>query len=137
MTPEAPFLGRGWAFPPAFGAGGGEVETVAGAEDVEQSLSILLATMPGERVMRERFGCDLTSLAFEEVDRNLHGNVERLVSDAILEHEPRIRLEGVDVEEGRELTGLLRITVHYVIRGSNSRYNLVYPFYLDEASIPV
>jgi len=55
----APFLGRGWSFPPAFGAGGREVATVAGEEDIAQSLHIIFATELGERVMRDDFGCDL------------------------------------------------------------------------------
>ena len=51
MPSEASFLGRGWAFPPTFVAGGSEVEMAEGVEDIHQSLTILLSTERGERVM--------------------------------------------------------------------------------------
>ncbi len=134
MRPDDSFLGRGWSFPPAFAAGGGEVETVADADDVAQALRILLATRPGERVMEESFGCDLSGLLFEEIDQRLITTVSRRVRDAILDHEPRVRLDRVDVRRSPTEVGLLSISVHYTLRGTNSRYNLVYPFYLREAS---
>ncbi len=138
MKTEDSFLGRGWAFPPSFTAGGAEVETVAGAEDIHQSLRILLATQPGERVMQEHFGCALASVLFEEIDQGLINSLTRLVTDAVLYHEPRIDLDRVDVEPsgaGADPASLL-ISIHYTVRGTNSRYNMVYPFYLTEATVP-
>ena len=138
MPDEAPFLGQGWSFPPAFSRGGAEVETVAGIEDVHQSLRILLSTLPGERVMQESFGCDLESVLFEEVDQGLINTVTRLVTNAILDHEPRIELDRIDVEETVASAGgrALRLAIHYTILGTNSRFNMVFPFYLDEAVTP-
>ncbi len=137
MPLEPSFLGRGWAFPPTFTAGGAEVATVADEEDVQESLRILLSTRPGERVMQDLFGCDLESVLFEEVDQGLVNTVTRLVKDAILYHEPRIRLDRLDVAEDAASGGTaLRISIHYTIRGTSSRYNMVYPFYLDEATFP-
>lgn len=144
MPPEASFLGTGWAFPPAFGAGGAQVEMVSDAEDIEQSLRILLSTQPGERVMQELFGCDLRSVLFEQVDQGLINRITRLVGDAILYHEPRIRLERITVTESPLVSGVLiaspemalLLNIHYTVRSTNSRYNLVYPFYLEEAAVP-
>lgn len=136
MSGDAPFLGRGWSFPPTFTVGGGEVLTVAGEEDVYQSLRIILATTPGERVMQDTFGCDLTSLMFEEIDQRLLNKIERLVSDALLEHEPRIQLDKLDVSESPTTPGCLLVSINYTIRGTNSRFNMVYPFYLKEAAQP-
>lgn len=136
MPPEASFLGTGWAFPPGFTTGGAGVEMVSGAEDVEQSLHVLLSTRPGERVMQEPFGCDLASLQFEEVDQSFVNTLDRLVTDAILRYEPRVRLDRVDVEQSETGGMTLTISVHYTIRSTNSRYNLVFPFYLDEATQP-
>jgi hypothetical protein len=48
VADDQSFLGRGWAFPPTFSLRGADVEMVSGADDVEQSLQILLATAPGE-----------------------------------------------------------------------------------------
>lgn len=136
MQREESFLGRGWAFPPSFTSGGAEVEMVADAEDIHQSLQILLKTSPGERVMQEAFGCDLTSLLFEELDQGLINTIERLIRNAIVEFEPRIRLDRVDVSKSDTEPGCVIIGIHYTIRGTNSRFNMVFPFYLTEATLP-
>jgi uncharacterized protein len=133
VTGAAGFQGRGLAFPPAFGPGGASVAMVEGDEDIAQSLQIILGTRPGERVMQSRFGCDLDAVLFEEIDSNLLASVTRLVSDAILYHEPRIDLEAVRVLPDTQTPGLLTIEVAYRSRLTNSRWNLVYPFYLREA----
>lgn len=134
MTEDSNFLGRGWSFPPAFSGGGAQVQTVAGEDDIEQSLGLLLATRRGERVMVPDFGCDLTEFLFEEISPALVGQVRDLVSDAILNHEPRVLLNGVEVSDERAGEGLLLIEIDYQVRATNSRYNLVYPFYLREAA---
>lgn len=131
---NAPFLGRGWSFPPTFGTGGSEVTMVAGEEDIAQSLRIIFATALGERVMRDDFGCDLHSYVFEETDNTLLTKIGSAVSDAILYNEPRVKLDGVDVSESADTPGLIAISVSYTIRASNTRFNMVYPFYLVEAT---
>jgi phage baseplate assembly protein W len=134
--PDDAFLGHGWAFPPHFSRGGGEVDTVAGAEDVHESLRILLATRPGERVMQEGYGCALSDAMFGEIDQGLVNRLSRLVSDAILEHEPRVRLDRLEVDTQEAAEGLLRFRIDYTVRATNSRFNMVYPFYLEEAATP-
>lgn len=136
MQPESSFLGRGWAFPPSFGRGGADVEMVSGAADVQQSLQILIGTTPGERVMQETFGCDLASLTFEELDQGLINTIERLLTDAILEYEPRIQVDRIDVAESDAQPGCVLIGVNYTVRDTNSRFNMVFPFYLTEATLP-
>ena len=136
MALENAFLGSGWSFPPAFGPGGAEVQTVFGVEDIEQSLAILLATRRGERVMQDEFGCDLSEFLFGEVSEGLVDRLRDFISDAILYHEPRIRLNGIEVSDGGAAGGLLLIHIDYTIRATNSRFNMVYPFYLDEAASP-
>lgn len=137
MANEESFLGRGWAFPPAFTHGGAEVAMVAGAEDVHESLRILLGTLPGERVMQEEFGCDLPGVQFEEMDQGLVNTMTRMIGDAILEYEPRVTLDQLEVDDDEAVAGLLLIRIDYTIRATNSRYNMVYPFYLNEAVVPV
>lgn len=134
MSDDPSFLGRGWRFPPRFGAGGGEVAMVAGAEDIRESLEIIFATELGERVMREDFGCSLSSFVFEEIDQSLLTRLRSAISDAILYHEPRIRLDNIEITENPDISGLLLIAIHYTVRATNSRFNLVYPFYVEEAT---
>jgi len=128
------FLGRGWAFPASFSAGGADVDMASGAEDIEQSLRILIGTWQGERVMQETFGCDLGRLVFEQLDQRLINTVDRLISTAVLDHEPRIRLDRVDVARAPDGPSAIIITVNYTVRATNSRYNIVFPFYLTEAA---
>jgi|SRR5271157_6550754 len=133
MGDDPSFLGTGWNFPPTFTEGGADVATVSDAEDIHQSLQILFATSLGERVMQDDYGCDLGRFLFEEIDRSLINSLTGLVSDAILFHEPRIALNNLQISDGEAVAGLLLIQIDYTIRTTNSRYNMVYPFYLSEA----
>src|SRR6476620_302056 len=93
MSIDQAFLGTGWSFPPAFTQGGADVALVSGAEDIQQSLQILLSTRLGERVMQDEFGCDLHGVLFEEIDQGLINTLNSMIADAILYHEPRITLD--------------------------------------------
>jgi uncharacterized protein len=136
MPGERSFLGRGWAFPPSFTPGGAGVETVSGAEDIHQSLEILLRTAPGERVMQEAFGSDLASVQFEEIDQGLATTVERLVESAIVDYEPRVQVDAVEVSPDGATAGRLLVNIRYTVRATSSRFNMVFPFYLQEAGPP-
>lgn len=133
-APPPSFLGTGWAFPPAFRPGGAELETVEGVEDVHQSLAILLATTPGERPMQESFGCNLDAQLFEELDHALVNRIGSLIYDAVLTHEPRIALDNVDVTPSPREQGVLLVSLSYRVLGTNSRFNMVFPFYLNESN---
>lgn len=128
------YLGTGWSFPPRFALGGAEVAMVTGVDDVHESLHILLTTRLGERVLREGFGCGLDDAMFEELSQDLINRITAVINDAILYHEPRVELLAVDVSQDADDAGLLAIRIGYRIRGANSRFNMVYPFYLNEAS---
>ncbi len=130
------FLGTGWSFPPTFTKGGAGVAMVSDVEDIQQSLQILLSTRLGERVMQDEFGCDLQHLLFEEIDQGLVNTITAMVTDAILYHEPRIKLNELDVSQDADEPGLLLISIDYTVRSKNSRFNMVYPFYINEAVAP-
>lgn len=135
QTPPS-FLGTGWSFPPEFGPGGAEVALVSDVEDVHQSLAILFATRLGERPMQESFGCNLDALLFEEIDQGLVNRINSMIHDAILQHETRIELQDLDITQDPDDAGVLRIRLEYAVLGTNSRYNMVFPFYLNEAVTP-
>jgi phage baseplate assembly protein W len=136
MDSEPSFLGTGWGFPPSFAKGGSDVGMVSGTEDIHQSLRILLSTQPGERILQDDFGCDLNSVLFEETGQGLANTITGLISDAFLYHESRVRLDGIDVRESGTEQGLLLIRIDYTVPATNSRFNMVYPFYINEASMP-
>ena len=132
---ENPFLGRGWSFPPTFDNKTKRLEMVDSEEDINQSLSILLSTSLGERVMRPEYGCNLKDFQFEPMNVSMIGFIKNLIERAILFYEPRIKAEKITITEstGEEtLEGKLKISIDYFIRSTNSRYNFVYDFYLKE-----
>ena len=128
------FLGTGWAFPLAFENQGRVVRMASGEEDIRQSLQILLATELGERVMQPSFGWRRETLLFEPLSTAMATSVRTAVKNAILFFEPRIRLDGVDVDDEQVYEGLLQIRVYYTIRSTNTRSNIVYPFYFREGT---
>ncbi|PHJ58536.1 hypothetical protein VF14_26695 [Nostoc linckia z18] len=133
METNNSFLGTGWSFPPTFHQNTGTVEMVSDEKDIIQSLEIILSTRPAERIMQPNFGCELSQFVFEEITQGLITNIKGTIYDALLDHEPRIDVEEVDINESE--TGLLLISVTYRVRVTNSRFNLVYPFYINEAQI--
>lgn len=127
------FLGTGWGFPPEFSTETGTVSLISDVEDINSSLNILLSTIIGERVMQPMYGCNLIELLFEPVTLTMLTRLETLVRDAIIFYEPRIKLIDIDLETFKN-EGKIMITVNYMIKGTNSRFNYVYPFYLNEGT---
>ncbi len=132
---ENKFLGKGWSFPPAFYLEGAEVEMVSGEEDIKQSLQIILSTSLKERMMHSNFGSELSGFLFEEAGQRLINEIQNAVSNALLIYEPRVKVEKVLVQDPGTEPGLITISIDYTVRTTNNRFNLVYPFYLNEASI--
>ncbi len=133
--PETAFLGTGWSFPPTFTRHGHTVETATGAVDVRQALWVLLSTVPGERVMLPTFGCALWRMVFRSLTTTTITEIRAAVAKSVLEYEPRIDLEDVQVQADPTREGLVTITLAYVLRSTNTRDNLVYPFYLREGTL--
>jgi phage baseplate assembly protein W len=132
--PTTRFLGTGWSFPPSFSVEAKGAAMVSGEEDIHQSLEIILSTGVGERLLRPDFGSDLRQLAFESLDSTQETLIRDVIRTALLRHEPRIIVEGVSVTPSPAQAGLILISVSYLITSTNSRSNLVFPFYLDEGS---
>ena len=126
------FLGRGFAFPPSFT--GGQVAMVQDEADIHDSLRILFGTLPGERVLQPRFGLDLTPLLFEPLSTTLRTLLKDRITTTVLIHEPRIKVLDLVIDDTQALEGVLQIRLEYSVRSTNSRFNLVYPFYLGDAN---
>ncbi|HEY5674901.1 MAG TPA: GPW/gp25 family protein [Malonomonas sp.] len=131
---ENPFLGTGWSFPPRFSKIKRGVELVSGEADIQESLRILLSTRVTERFLQPKYGCNLDELLFEPLNTTLKTYIRGLVKQAILRYEPRIEFEDVQIETLDEPAGKIELVVHYRVRATNSRYNLVFPFYRGEVS---
>jgi phage baseplate assembly protein W len=128
------FLGRGWSFPPTFSKTKKDVEMTADEEDIRRSLEILLSTSPGERFLQPKYGCSLDALLFEPLTTTMKTYVTGIIKQALLLFEPRIELHDVSLNGSEDAAGRVDIVIDYTVRTTNSRYNLVYPFYRQEGS---
>ena len=133
MSDEKSFLGTGWSFPPTFNLDKRGVLMTSDVEDINKSLEILFSTSLGERLMRPTYGSNLDRFLFEPISTTLKTYMKDLIKDAILYHEARIKLLDLKLETD-ELEGKIDITLEYMVKGTNSRYNYVYPFYLNEGT---
>jgi uncharacterized protein len=134
------FLGTGWSFPPSFNRETGSVEMSSDLEDIRESLNILLSTSLGERVLQPDYGCNLEDYMFDSLNNSVIGIIKHHVENAILFYEPRIIAESIDVTASDStdlIEGRFTITIEYTIPETNSRFNYVYDYYLNEASGPV
>ena len=129
-----PFLGRGWSYPPGFDTKQKKVAMVKEEQDIQQSIAILLSTRQGERVMQPNYGCNLDIMLFEPLTTTLITRVRDLIRTSILLQEPRIDLIDIEINTQNVNSGVIQIELFYAVRSTNSRFNYVYPFYLEEAS---
>ena len=127
-------IGRGWSFPPRFARGVASAETMTGPELIDANLRVLLLTAPGERVMLPDFGCGLHEHVFDEMNLSHQTLMTDAVRRAIVHYEPRIDLDDLDVDLSHQAEGRLLIRIEYTIRTTNSRHNLVLPYYLSEGT---
>ncbi|HEY0989757.1 MAG TPA: GPW/gp25 family protein [Kofleriaceae bacterium] len=127
MTPT--FLGTGWSFP--VDVDGGRITEASDDDKVCQAIQLILRTAPGERVMRPDFGCGIHDIVFDTLSEEMLGRVQREVSEALAKWEPRIDVLRVTALQDPENWTRLLVEIDYRVRSTNSRFNLVFPFYVD------
>jgi phage baseplate assembly protein W len=125
--PNDDFVGNGWAFPAAISRNGA-VRLVSGVEEIDAAIRMILATVPGERVMRPDFGCAMWDMLFAPLTAGTLGLIEQSVRSALERWEPRIDLQDVHATAGQD-SGTVHIAVAYRIRSTSDVRNLVFPFY--------
>jgi uncharacterized protein len=130
---ERSFLGRGWSFPPTFSLTAKELLMTADEEDIRKSMEILLSTTIGERFLQPLYGCNLEQYVFEPLSATISTEIRLTVKNAIDRFEPRIKLLAVKLGTDMILEGRIDIAVEYQLIATNTRHNLVYPFYINEA----
>ena len=127
------FLGIGWSFPPTFRREWYGVEMLVEEADVHSSIEIILKTLNGERVMLPTFGANLRPYAFEPMNPATIALIEKIVREALVLHEPRIIVDDL-VTTVNQAEGRLEVSIPYTIITTNTRYNYVFPFYMNEAT---
>jgi len=127
----ADFLGIGWRFPIGLDARGTQIAQAPYEESVRQAIWIILGTARGERVLRPDFGCGIHDLVFAVNNATTAGLAAQAVGQALILWEPRIDVLDVQVTPKPDEANALLIRIDYRVRSTNTRFNLVYPFYLD------
>ncbi|SEL45925.1 hypothetical protein SAMN04488505_102317 [Chitinophaga rupis] len=127
------FLGTGWSFPPTFRREWNGPEMLVEEADVRSSIQIILSTITGERVMLPTFGCNLQPHVFDPLNVPTIAMIEKIVREALIYHEPRIIVENL-TSTAFQAEGRLEIDIEYSIITTNTRYNYVFPFYINEAT---
>ena len=117
--------GRGLGFPPRVGANG-RLSWSGGEENIRESIRLILLTEPGERLMREDFGCGLRRFLFEPNTPTTRALLRERVQRAITRWERRVRLEDVSVEADAEDERAINISITFrqVATGVQSRVGL-------------
>lgn len=122
------FLGRGWKYP--FTVQRGRINSSDGEDSIRESIILILSTARGERVMRPDFGCRLNELVFSPNTMSTATLLRSFIEEALQNWEPRIEVDDITVTP-RSDQSELEVSIDYSIRASNSKYNLVYPFFLE------
>ncbi|MBI5879540.1 MAG: GPW/gp25 family protein [Chloroflexi bacterium] len=132
MKPEQrdrQFIGTGWAFPVQFSPRG-RIALATGPHDVEQSIRIVLGTVPGERVMRPEFGCRAWELLFAPRNPATEGLLMAYIEQALGRWEPRIDVLSVEISDDLQNDGALIAEIRYEIKATHDERSIVYPFYI-------
>jgi Bacteriophage baseplate protein W len=101
-------------------------EPVAGLALLLQDIQRLLLTMPGERVGRPAFGCNIRLQVWENLDVAADDGAA-CIREALDNFEPRITVMNVD-STINDNTGLITFNIQFVVNDTDTAVNLIFPF---------
>ena len=129
---------------PDFDAGGryrgltvdarGRLGMVQESQALRQSLLLLLSTMPGERLRRPDYGCDLYRLLFSPNDETTHGLAMHYVTQAVNRFEPRVEVIEVDASHDPLQGQFMRLLLRYRILRTREEDQLEFSIDLHSAN---
>lgn len=104
----------------------GSFEPISGINLLLQDMEQLLLTIPGERVNRPEFGCELRNQIWENLE-DAAENGAASIREALDAYEPRITVIRVTSNINRN-TGLIVFKIQFIINEVDIPLNLVFPF---------
>lgn len=110
----------------------GRLQALDGAAAVRQAILLLLATRPGERVMRPDYGCELHRVVFQPNDATTAGLAIHYVKRAIERCEPRVDVVRVDADPHPEDASRLLIELEVMIRATAALETIQHSISLTE-----
>jgi phage baseplate assembly protein W len=106
---------RGLAISPT-----GGLEMIDEYASVRQSILLLISTIPGERVMRPDYGCELHRLVFSPNDNTTAGLAIHYVRQALERWEPRAEIMHLDAGVNPNSPEHLELRLEYRLRRTQS-----------------
>ena len=133
------FLVPGFDAPPEVGglllSASGGIEMVEEEASVRQAILLLISTMPGERVMRPDYGCDLHRLVFWPNDDTTAGLAIHFVRRALERWDSRVEILRLDATRSESDPGRLEVFLEYRLRSTQRTDRLIYPLSLAGESL--
>lgn len=123
-------LGTGIKFPLQVNQTTGRFLLSQGADNVKESLYLILMTQQGERFTRQEFGSRIMAYPFIETSTTMLNIMAREIQNTILEQEPRIWQVEVKIEPDQRL-GYLQIELRYMLRETQTKDSMTVPFYIS------
>ena len=104
---------------PGFGVNPtGGLAMVEMEESIRQAIFLLITTIPGERVMRPDYGCDIYQLVFAPNDDTTAGLAIHFVKRALDRFEPRVDVVRLDAAVNPDDAGQLDVSLEYRVRAT-------------------
>ena len=113
-------MSRGIAFPPRVGPDG-RVAWSSGAQNVRESIQIILQTNLQERIMRPSFGGGLEQFLYEPNTLATRTQIENRTRRALARWEPRAAVEEVSAEAAPDEPSAVVLTIAYTVRDTGTR----------------
>ena len=107
----------------------GGLAWLGGLDLIRQSVTTILDTEPGERIMLPGFGCELRRYLMAPNNLTTRTAMAEDIRASLQTWEPRIQLTSVEVTPDDD-PYLVWVDIAYVRRADQRPDNLVYPFYL-------
>ncbi|SEF39213.1 hypothetical protein SAMN02910276_00032 [Butyrivibrio sp. Su6] len=130
MADNGAHLGTGAKFPFEIDKATGRFMTVSGNQSVKESVYIILMTQLTERITRPDFGTDIMGYTFMDVNLTRINMMRRSLTNMISRQEPRISDVEINIEMSPSQEYLM-INIDYYVAQTNTRDNMVFPFYLN------
>lgn len=94
----------------------GDLPTIKNEDAIKQAVKHIVLTVRGEKLFRPFFGSSINTALFENFNPVLVDDIALSIEDALLAHEPRVKVQEVEVLEDID-TNSLDITINYKIVG--------------------
>jgi phage baseplate assembly protein W len=105
------------------------LRTSSGPDNIREAIEVILATEPGERLMRPGFGAGLRRFVFAPNIPSTHRLIEEQITRSLRRWEPRISLEEVRVAtaDGTTTEAVATIRYRFVATGEPQSLGVAVP----------